>query len=66
MSYAASSAYAQAAYSPPQGNQPVAVGMATYHFLRTPTNFQWWQFLGIAFIIFVAARHWGKFVNEVA
>ena len=44
---------------------PVMLGSATYHFLKMPLNFEIWQFVGIAFILFVIARHWGKFVNEL-
>lgn len=49
----------------PAGNSPIKVGTATYHFLRIPVTFKTWEFLGIAFIIFVLARHWGRFVNDI-
>lgn len=63
--YAASSSYATAAYTPPGGSQAIAVGKATYHFLNIPVTFKTWEFVGIAFIVFVAARHWGRFVNDI-
>ncbi len=64
--FAGSSTETAFAYSPPPGNSPVAVGTATYHFLRYPITFKAWEFVGIAFIIFYIARRWGKFVNDIA
>ena len=64
--YAASSPDANAAYNTPVGSAPIAVGTATFHFLKAPMTFSAWEFIGVAFIIFVAARHWGRFVNQVA
>ncbi len=64
--HAGSSTLAQAAYVPPGGSvNAVPVGTATYHFLKFPMTFQVWEFAGIAFIVFVLARHWGRFVNDI-
>jgi hypothetical protein len=41
-----------------------STGKATQVFIRSPLQMQWWEFAGIAFIIFVLARHWSMFVNE--
>jgi hypothetical protein len=65
MSYAASSPLSQAAYMPPGGTIAVQVGTATSHFLNQPLNFKTWQFVGVAFLVFVLARHWGRFVNDI-
>jgi hypothetical protein len=65
MSYAASSPYSTAAYVPPAGSKAVQVGKATGHFLNYPMTFSTMQFIGVAFVIFVLARHWGKFVNDI-
>lgn len=65
MSYAASSPNARNAYVPPGGTSAIQVGNATYHFLQFPLTFSTWQFIGVAFIIFILARHWGKFVNDI-
>lgn len=63
---AAASPEAHAAYVPPGGGVAVTVGTATYHFLNIPLKFSTGEFLGIAFLLFVTARYWGKFVNKVA
>jgi hypothetical protein len=63
--YAASSPYSKAAFVPPLGTAAVQVGTATYHFLNIPMTFKTWEFIGIAFLIFVMARHWGRFVNDI-
>lgn len=55
---------AGAAYNPPAGSA-TTIGTASFHFLNLPLTMKWWQFLGVAFILFVIARHWGKFVNEI-
>lgn len=55
-----------APYSAPPGDADVVVGTATYNFLTAPMIFRTWEFIGIAFIIFVVARHWGRFVNDIA
>lgn len=52
-------------YTPPGGTAAVPVGTATYHFLNIPITFRTIEFIGVAFIIFVLARHWGRFVNDV-
>ena len=43
----------------------VQVGTATYHFLQFPLTFKTWEFVGVAFVIFILSRHWGKFVNTI-
>lgn len=63
---AAASPDASAAYVGPTGTQTVVpVGTATYHFLNVPMSFRFVEFAGIAFLVFIVARHWGKFVNTV-
>ena len=62
---AGSSPEASAAYNGPTGTASVPVGTATYHFLNVPLSFRFVEFLGVAFIVFIAARHWGKFINKV-
>lgn len=52
-------------YTPPGGSAPVVVGTATYHFLNIPITFKTLEFVGLGFVIFVLARHWGKFINDV-
>jgi hypothetical protein len=64
--YAAGSSYASNAYNPPVGTTAIGVGKATYHFLNIPITFSFWEFLGVVFIIFIIARHWGRFINDVA
>jgi len=54
---------ASGAYNPPGGSMPV--GTATYHFLNLPLSMPMWTFIGVAFVIFIMARHWAKFVNGI-
>ena len=49
----------------PAGQAAVTVGTATYHFLKAPMTMTVWEFLGLAFIVFAVARHWGMFVNKL-
>lgn len=63
--YAAGSTLAQGAYVAPAGQAAVTVGTATYHFLKAPMTMTVWEFLGLAFIVFIVARHWGLFVNQL-
>lgn len=50
------------AYVPPGGF--ASVGTATKHFLNMPMTMEAWQFAGLAFILIVIGRHWGRFVND--
>jgi hypothetical protein len=63
--YAASSGYTVGAFVPPAGSMAVQVGSATSKFLNSPLSFKTWEFVGIVFIAFIVARHWGKFVNDI-
>lgn len=64
-SFAASADNSGQAYAGPGGSAPIGVGVATYHFLKMPLNFPVWEFIGIAFLLLVVSRRWGKFVNEL-
>lgn len=43
----------------------MTVGTATRHFFGLPGTLTWWEFLGVAFIVFVVARAWARHVNSI-
>jgi len=49
----------------PTSNVGAVVSPITKHFVGLPGNFTVWEFLGVAFLVVIVARHWGRFVNRI-